>query len=198
MIKINLLPSAARKKEISKKFKAPVIIYFVTMAVVSLHLIFFVLNVYKKAQLGSLEGSCERSQPQFKEIEVLKNNLTIKRDRVKVMEYILSRNIYFTEFFNKINLAIPKGLWLNRLNFSYNSLVIGGSVFSFGTEEISLVNKFFNELKNDQFFLDNFNNFSLDSVQRRIIKEYEVLDFLLTAGIINERFEIEYSNQGER
>lgn len=194
MIRINLLPTTLRKKEKTKAVQAPVIIYFVAIAVLALHLIFFVLSVYKKNQLSSLNNSWERTQPQFREVELLKSNLAIKRDKVRVMEYILGRNIYFTEFFSKINQAVPKGLWLNRLSFSYDSLVIGGSVFSFGTEEISLVNKFFNELKNDEFFLENFSDFNLDSVQRRVIKEYEVLDFLLTAEVQKERFEIEYSN----
>ena len=198
MIEINLLPPDLRKQEIVKHFKTPVIIYFVTMTALAFHLMFFVLNVYKKAQLSSLDNAWEKAQPQFKEIEVLKNSLAIKREKAKVMEQILGRNIYFTEFFDKINKAIPKGLWLNRLSFSYDGLVIGGSVFSFGTEEVSLVNKFFNELKNDEFFISNFNNFNLDSVQRRVIKEYEVLDFLLTAEIKKERFEVEYSDQRKR
>ncbi len=137
-------------------------------------------------------------QLQFRLVDVLKISLVVKRDKARVMEYILNRNLYFTEFFNKINQAVPKGLWLNRLSFSYNGLVIGGGVFSFGTEEISLVNKFFNELKNDELFLENFSNFNLDSVQRRVIKEYEILDFLLTADINKERFEIEYSSQRKR
>lgn len=198
MIKINLLPTNLRKKDIVHKIPLPVIMYFVTLIVIALHLIFFVLSVYKKVQLSSLNQTWERMQPQFREVDVLKNSLVVKRDKARVMEYILNRNLYFTEFFNKINQAVPKGLWLNRLSFSYNGLVIGGGVFSFGTEEISLVNKFFNELKNDELFLENFSNFNLDSVQRRVIKEYEILDFLLTADINKERFEIEYSSQRKR
>ena len=198
MIKINLLPTNLRKKDIVHKIPLPVIMYFVTLIVIALHLIFFVLSVYKKVQLSSLNQTWERMQPQFREVDVLKNSLVVKRDKARVMEYILNRNLYFTEFFNKINQAVPKGLWLNRLSFSYNGLVIGGSVFSFGTEEISLVNIFFNELKNNELFLENFSNFNLDSVQRRVIKEYEILDFLLTADINKERFEIEYSSQRKR
>ncbi len=194
MIKINLLPLNIRKKEPIQKVPLPAIIYFVTLIVVVVHLIFFVLTVYKKGQFVSLNRTWERMRPQFNEIGGLKDKLAVNREKSRVMEYILARNIYFTEFFNKINQSVPKGLWLNRLSFSSNGLVIGGSVFSFGTEEVSLVNKFFNSLQNDDFFLNNFNNFNLDSVQRRVIKQYEVIDFLLSADIKRERFEIEYSN----
>jgi len=194
MIKINLLPLSVRKKETVQKVPLPAIIYFVTLIVIVIHLFFFVLTVYKKGQFASLSRTWERMLPQFNEISGLKDNLAVNREKSRVMEYILARNIYFTEFFNKINQSVPKGLWLNRLSFSSNGLVIGGSVFSFGTEEVSLVNKFFNSLQNDDFFLNNFNNFNLDSVQRRVIKQYEVIDFLLSADINRERFEIEYSN----
>jgi len=195
MIKINLLPTTLRKKEIVQQIPLPAIIYFTTLIVLALHIVLFVLTTYKKMQFGLLNQTWERMQPQFKEISLIKDDLVVKRDKAKVMEYILGRNIYFTEFLNKINQAVPKGLWLNRLSFSYNGLIIAGSVFSFGTEQVSLVNKFFNELKNNQFFMENFSNFNLDSVQRRMIKEYEILDFLLTAGIKEERFKIKYSDE---
>ena len=194
MIKIDLLPLAYRKDYGTKKIYAPVVIYFVTLFVLALHLIFFVLNVYKKVQVGALNQTWEASQPQSREINLLKDKLAVKSEKVRVLDKVLGRNIYFTELFNKINQAVPKGLWLNRLSFSYNGLVLGGSVFSFGTEEVSLVNKFFNGLKNDVFFEENFINFNLDSVQRRVIAEYEILDFLLTADVKTERFKVGFSN----
>ncbi|MFH1622707.1 MAG: hypothetical protein ABIA97_06295 [Candidatus Omnitrophota bacterium] len=194
MIKINLLPTGLRRKEIVEQIPLPAIVYFTVLIVLAIHLILFVLIVYKKMQFGSLNQTWERMRPQHEEVSLLKEDLMVKRDNAKVMEYILVRNIYFTEFLSKINQAVPKGLWLNRLSFSYDGLVIAGNVFSFGTEEVSLVNKFFNVLKNDQFFTVNFDNFNLDSVQRRMIKEYEVLDFLLTADIKEERFKIQYSD----
>ena len=86
---------------------------------------------------------------------------------------------------NKLNLAIPKRLWLNRLSISGNNLVIEGSVFSFGNDHVTLVNKFFDQLKGDEFFVQNFSDLNLDSMQRRTIKSYEALDFLLTAESID-------------
>jgi Tfp pilus assembly protein PilN len=199
MIKINLLPTTLRKKDTLKTIPLQAIIYFTTIIVVALHMVVFVLTVYKKVQFGSLNKSWEERQPQFKEIDGLKKDLVLKREKARVMDQMLARNIYFTEFFNKINLAVPKGLWLNRLSFSINDgLVILGSVFAFDTEPVSLVNKFFNDLKSNEFFVANFSNFNLDSVQRRLIKEYEVLDFLLTADVKKERFEIEYNNKAKR
>jgi Tfp pilus assembly protein PilN len=195
MIKINLLPSSLRVKESERKIPLPSIIYITTLFVVIFHIVFGILGIYKKAQVISLDHSWEKMQSRYKEVDVLKKNLSLKKDEARVMEAMLKRGMYFTDFFNKINQSVPKGLWLNRLSFSQKGLVIEGSIFSFGTDEVSLVNKFFNELKNDSFFVNNFNNFKLDSVQRRNIKDYEVLDFLLTGGVNKEKSELETSKE---
>lgn len=202
MIKISLLPQKLRKKESTHRIKTTLPLFpvaiIVVLVVLALHVIFFLLSYDRKMQLNSLEKTWEKMQPLYKEVEEVKNDLSAKIDTAEAMETILAREVYLTEFLNKINQAIPRGLWLSRLSFSYTKLIIEGSVFSFGSEEVSIVNNFFNELKNDQFFLDNFKNFSLDSVQRRDVKQYEVLDFLLTAEIKKERFEIGISNNGKR
>lgn len=183
MIKINLLPENLRKSESVQKIPLLAVIYIISLIIIVLHILLGVLSVYKKVQLTTLDKTWNKIQPQYKEVQTLKKELAIKRDKVKLIDFLLKRNIYLTDFLNKINKAVPKGLWLNRLSFSETGLFIEGSVFSFGTDEVSLVNKFFNELKNDGFFQKNFNNFNLESMQRRNIKEYEVLDFLLTAKV---------------
>lgn len=194
MIKINLLPPFLRRRENIPKIPLSFIIFVVTLIIFSLHVVLAVFTLQKKVEVGFLNNAWDKMQPQFKEIDVLKNNLEAQRDKIKMTESVLKREVYFTDFFNKINKAVPKGLWLNRLSLSGAGLVIEGSVFSFGTDKVSLVNMFFNELKNDDFFNNNFSKFNLDSMQTRNIKEYEILDFLLTAQINKERFKIEHSN----
>jgi Tfp pilus assembly protein PilN len=103
------------------------------------------------------------------------------------MEAILKKDLYLTDFLNEINKAVPKGLWLTRLSFSSKGLVLEGSVFSFDSDEVSLANSFFDELKSDNFFVENFVNFNIGSVQRRNIKEYEIVDFLFTADKRQEK-----------
>jgi len=64
-------------------------------------------------------------------------------------------------------------------------LSIEGSVFNFGIDEITKLNSFFNDLKNDDFFKLNFSSVDLASVRRRQVKDYEIVDFLLKAQILN-------------
>lgn len=193
MIKIDLLPQNLKKKESTSKIPVFPILALVILVVLAINILLGLLILYKKAQVGILNKKWNGMQAQFKEVEDLKNGLKAKEDKIKIMEYVTKRDIYWTDFFNKINQAVPKGLWFNRLALSKQGLIIEGSVFSFSTDKVTLVNKFYNELKNDEFFKLNFVNFSLDSVQKRIIKDYEILDFLLTAKINEKRFEVEYS-----
>lgn len=194
MIKINLLPPDLRKKEIMPKIPLSFIAFLVILIIFAIHILLFFLSMYKKVQVAALNKTWETMQPQFKEIDALRKNLEAERSKVKIREYVLKRDFYWTDFLNKINKAVPKGLWLNHLSLSDTGLVIEGSVFSFGTEEVSLVNKFFDELKSDGFFIQYFNKFNLDSVQRRSIKDYEILDFLLTAQINKEKPKVERRN----
>ncbi len=201
MIRINLLPQQLRRKEgakVSKKTPLLPIVFIIVLIILALHVVFALISFDKKMQLASLDQRWDKIQAQSKEVDALKSNLEIKREKLKAMQSILKRDLYLTDFLNKINQAIPSRLWLNRLSFSERGLVIEGSVFSFGSEELSLVNNFFNELKNGGFFKQNFDNFNLDSVQRRNIKKYEILDFLLTAEINKESIKIESSNKRER
>lgn len=201
MIRINLLPQQLRRKKsvkVSKKTPLLPVVFIITLIILALHVIFALVSFDKKMQLASLDQRWDKIQAQSKEVDALKSNLEIKKEKLKAMQSILKRDLYLTDFLNKINQAIPSRLWLNRLSFSERGLVIEGSVFSFGSEELSLVNNFFNELKNDVFFKQNFDNFNLDSVQRRNIKKYEILDFLLTAEVNKESIKIESSNKRER
>lgn len=196
MIKINLLPETLRRKESTTKIPVLPILFIAIFIVLSLNILFVLLVLYKRTQVSHIEQKWNNMQGQFKEVSDLKKELVTKKEKLKVMEYTLKRDVYWTDFLNKINQSVPKGLWLNRLTLSSKQgLVIEGSVFSFSADQVSLVNRFFNELKSDQFFQQNFNNFSLGSVQRRTVKQYEILDFLLTASINQERFGVEYKTK---
>lgn len=183
MITINLLPQEARKQE--KKDIVPLtpLLFIALIVILVLHTVLGLFGLVKKMQLGILERSWTKVQPQLTEMSEIKKELEEKQKKAEALTSIAKRTVYWTDFFNKINAAVPKGLWLNRLSLSEQGFVIEGSVFSFNIDQISLVNKFFDELKKDVFFQMNFSNFSLDSVQRRSIKQYEILDFVLTAKL---------------
>lgn len=164
----------------------PIFFKVVVIALV-LHIVLGVVSLYKKIQMSGLDKKWATVESQFKVVDSLKTELRQKRKKADAMGGLLTRKRYWTDFFNKINQATPQGLWLNHLSISDQGLVIEGSVFSFNKDQISLVNQFFGVLKKDVFFRENFKNFSLDSVQRRTIKQYEILDFVLSATLDEEQ-----------
>ena len=194
MITINLLPQEFRKAEKKETVPVSLVIVGVVVVMVVLHVLFGVLGLYKKAQLAYLEKKWTGEQAHFKEVSDLKKELEEKKRKADALKGFVVRDVYWTDFFNTINRAVPKGLWLNRLSVSDQGLVIEGSVFSFNIDQVALVNKFFDELKKDAFFRARFTNFSLDSVQRRSIKQYEILDFLLTAKLTEGQLEGKAAN----
>jgi len=189
MIKVNLLPEHLKKKEPGQKSsrgpldKAPIYpimaVIFILLLFVHIALGLFIFN--KKMQIDSLDKTSKNAQAQSKEIEDIKKDIAAKRDKLKILEPLLKRDMHWTYFLNKVNQAVPKGLWLTNISFINRRLVIKGSVLAFESDEVSLVNSFFDDLKNDSFFADNFADFNIGSMQRRSIKQYEVLDFILTA-----------------
>lgn len=186
MITINLLPKELQEKEKTSTFSFPPGFFKAVVIILAIQGVFGVVGLYKKMQVQGLDKKWAKVQAQFKEINDLKLELAQKKDRVESIKGVLKRSRYWTDFFNKINQATPKGLWLNRLSISEQGLVIEGSVFSFNKDQITLVNRFFDELKKDAFFRENFTTFSLDSVQNRTIKQYEVLDFILSATLTKD------------
>ncbi|MDD5292239.1 MAG: PilN domain-containing protein [Candidatus Omnitrophica bacterium] len=189
MIKVNLLPAHLKRKESAGKsapdslYKIPMypIMAVVFILVLIVHIVLGLFSFNRKMQIDSLDKTSKRVQAQSKEIENIKKDIIAKKDKLKILEPLLKKDIYWTSFLNKVNQAVPKGLWLTNLSFSNRGLTIKGSVFSFEADEVSLVNSFFDVLKNDSFFSDNFVDFNIGSMQRRGIKQYEVLDFVLTA-----------------
>ncbi|MDD5618785.1 MAG: hypothetical protein PHG69_06815 [Candidatus Omnitrophica bacterium] len=206
MIRINLLPANfkrqddAAKGEPSQPLNLPTyqIMAVVFIAVLAIHVVLALMTFNKKMQIASLDRVSKRMHAQSKEVESIKKDITEKKDKLKVMESVLSKNLYTTQFLSKINKATPRGLWLNRLSFSERGLVMEGSVFSLRGEEVSLVNIFFDELKGDDFFVKNFVDFNIDSVQRKSIKQYEVLDFILTAEIKKEEKKVSDESVNKR
>ena len=194
MITINLLPENLREQRSGLKLeKIPFlpIIFLVVAVVLFAHILLGMAGIYKRIQTISLNRQWQKAQPKLQEIEKIKSDLRKKDQQVALLENILKRDFYWSTLLSKINKAVPQGLWLRQLNIQEDSFTMEGSVFNFGLDEIALLNTFFNDLKGDSFFENNLKNFDLTSVRRRKIKNYEIIDFLLSAEIKGSEIETE-------
>lgn len=184
MITINLLPKHLRKTE-KKAIALPYNTYILIAAAVFivLHLLFFGLASIKKIQLVSLKGSVSKiSEPAAKAVK-LKGDVKALESRSVSLKDVLSRKFSYSRLFPALSSAVPKGLWLDRLSLSKDGLVLQGTVISLSQNEMTIIGKFLQNLKNSADFDPVFSKVELGSVQRRSIKNYDVVDFVLKGEI---------------
>lgn len=180
MININLLPKNLRK--VDRKVVLPTNAVFVSIVVllVILHLLLAVVWVYKKAQIVYLKRAWAQLDMQYKSSSAFKKEIQDLLAKIRNVETVVARQVSLTEVLSGLNAAVPKWLWLDRFNFSNQRLVIQGSVVSMTQNEMTIIGKFLQDLKSSKAISDSFPKIELTSVQRRLIRNYDVVDFVLT------------------
>ncbi|MFH1691625.1 MAG: PilN domain-containing protein [Candidatus Omnitrophota bacterium] len=187
MIEINLLPKNLRKVE--KRVNLPYKAYIVLLVAFLLfsHIVLFSLCVFKKIQIGSATRTWNEIAPKSKDSAQMREKIKVLEADVNMMKKILARGVVLTDLFSALNNAIPKGLWLERLSYSEDGLVLQGSVVSLSQNEMTIIGKFLQALKSSDEFSLVFAKIELSSVQRRMIKTYDVVDFVLVGEMKNAK-----------
>ncbi|MBN1913550.1 MAG: hypothetical protein JW788_04030 [Candidatus Omnitrophica bacterium] len=187
MITINLLPEELR---VTRKinYKDPQYILLLVIIIFSLllanHIFLFVSDIVKTVSLNSLNSKWQKLQPNMKEVEEFraKHDLLASSDTV-LMQQLLAVKLNWPQKLNRLSLDLPSGVWFNDVSFSAKTLFISCSAVSLQKEEMGMINKFIDNLKNDKSFFNDFVSLELGSVQRRMIAAYEVVDFSLSAAL---------------
>ncbi|MFH0940817.1 MAG: PilN domain-containing protein [Candidatus Omnitrophota bacterium] len=183
MLTINLLPRNLKITERKIMLPYKIYIFIVIVVLIFLHLCLFSLAVAKKIQILSLRGSWGKVELQFKDSVSIKAEIKGLEAKANSMKDILSRKANMTELLSSLGLAVPKGLWLERFTYSNDGLIIQGSVVSLTQNEMSIIGKFLQDIKNNKTFVSLFAKIELNSVQRRTIKAYDVVDFVVVGEI---------------
>jgi Tfp pilus assembly protein PilN len=181
MITINLLPKSQRKAERSSVAAFPYQIYLVTAVAIFLvlHLGLLSFAALKKVQLIGLEMRWKHMGAQAKGGGSLKSQIKSLETSVATLRSVMSRKVNFTEFFSGLSGVVPRGMWLERFSLTASGLVIQGSVVSQSQGEMTIIGKFLQDLKARPVIIDTFAKVDLISVQRRMIKTYDVVDFVI-------------------
>lgn len=187
MIEINLLPKNLRKveKKVNLPYKAYVVLLVIFLLL--LHALLFSLCVFKKIQVVSFTHVWDELTPKSKDSSLMREKIKVFEVDVGSMKKILARRVVLTDLFSELNNAIPKGLWLERLSYSEEGLVLQGSVVSLSQNEMTIIGKFLQALKSSNVFSSIFSKIELSSVQRRMIKTYDVVDFVLVGEFKHEK-----------
>ncbi len=183
IIAINLLPKSQRKTD--RKVVVPYKIYLAGAAAILIlvHVGLAALFVTKKVQVMHLRGVWGRMAPQSKDLKGLREEMMKLQTDIATLTPMVSRPTSVTEMLSTLTNAVPKGLWLDRFSMTPKSLVIQGSVVSMTQNEMTTIGKFLQELKTSKTFESLCTKIDLSSVQRRTIKTYDVVDFVLTGEI---------------
>jgi Tfp pilus assembly protein PilN len=136
--------------------------------------------VVKKIQIMSLKASWAKVAPQSKDAVAVKAEIKDLNNKIMAMKGFLTRKVIVTELLSSLNAAVPKGLWLERLSLTTEGgLVLQGSVVSLTQNEMTIIGKFLQEIKSNKTFAELFSKIDLNSVQRRTIKTFDVVDFVV-------------------
>ncbi|MFA5038508.1 MAG: PilN domain-containing protein [Candidatus Omnitrophota bacterium] len=179
MIAINLLPRQMRKAE--KKIVLPYKTYLLIGAavLVLLHILLFGLVSAKKIQVTALRANLNKISSEAKDAVKAKNDVKAGEERVNALKTALSRRFSLTELLSGLSESVPKGLWMERFSLSNEGMILQGTVVSLSQNEMTIIGRFLQGLKANKTFEAAFTKIELASVQRRSIKTYDVVDYVL-------------------
>ncbi len=190
MIEINLLPEELKAKPKSAKpgigIEAKYFLYAIPLALCILicaHVYLGIINITQNSKLKILNEKWLSLEPQRKELEAFNKEYAVLSEDAQAIQKLTEQKLNWSEKLNKLSLNLPPGIWFNELFVSDKDLLLQGSVISLQKEEMSLLKKLIDNLKNDASFFKDFNNLELSSVQTKTIGGYDIADFVLVGTL---------------
>ncbi len=186
MIEINLLPQELKIKHSKVSLEPSYFIYLIILAfsiLICVHTYLLILGITKHYQFNALNNKWQKLAPERKKTEDFNKEHELLSADANIIQQLTSKRIICSEKLNKLSLNLPSGVWFSDTTFTLKDFTLRGSVISLQKEEIALINKFIDNLKNDTAFFKDFNKLELGSLQRRIIGGYDVVDFVLVGTL---------------
>lgn len=188
MIEINLLPEELKTKprRIAEGFELKQILYLIPIMLgilIIVHIYLLGVLIAKNSQVSSLNNKWQQLAPQRKALEDFRKVYEGLSSDAAIIRQLATSRIAWSEKLNRLSLDLPSGVWLNELSFKQKSFVLKASAVSLQKEEMTLINKFMDNLKNDTDFFKDFSSLELGPVQRRAVGSYDIVDFDLQAKL---------------
>lgn len=194
MIEINLLPEKLRvkKKQALALPALPVIpiVIGVIGFLIALQLILAVLVQAKKAVFNSLNGKYSSISASHVQAATLENNLKNLSYKIDTVEKLLTSRFKVSKKLNDLSDLTVSGVWLRSIDIRKGespsepgvlreALVIEGSSTVSGEKEDGSIGRFVNSLKENAPFSEDFSEIELTRVERKKIRNTEVMDFIV-------------------
>jgi Tfp pilus assembly protein PilN len=193
MIEVNLLPPRFKRKrrapalDILQLPKEDTVLIVGALAVllIMVHIFLAGLLVVQKIRLSGLNKRYEKISAPKKEVDDLKRQITQIESKTDFFTAVTtkSRRILLAQKLNQISDFLPPGVWLTKLTYVDDRIMVGGSAISKKGEEMVTIGKFASALKNDPSFTKEFANIELSYINRRLIKSVELADFTISCSL---------------
>jgi len=194
MIEINLLPEKLRvkKKQALALPALPVIpiVIGVIGFLIALQLILAVLVQAKKVVFNSLNGKYSSISASHVQATTLENNLKNLSYKIDTVEKLSTSRFKVSKKLNDLSDLMVPGVWLRSIDIRKGespsepgvlreALVIEGSSTVSGEKEDGSIGRFVNSLKESAPFSEDFSEIELTKVERKKIRNTEVMDFIV-------------------
>ena len=186
MIEINLLPEELRKKKTESSFNLNIeaeklkfligggAIGFLIFIVI----VFFLGSFIRGAQIKRLLARENNFSGRLSQIDSVNKEIAVLKSKMTTLDQLTKRKFLWAEKLNQLSDLTLPGIWFTHIyTDTENRLIIEGSVVSKSEEAMAFVGKLMKNLKDDQLFFRDFNNIKLESVQRKIKEERDMVDF---------------------
>lgn len=192
MVDINLIPPALRKdgkntSGVAVNLSRDILLGVwsaVAFLLVAVHLALAVVWLIGNAQLASRNAQWQKLLPDKNVIDGIHKESGELAKKIKtVSDITTSKAILWAPKFNAISDALPRGVWIRRMSFDKNGLVLDGSVVSKNQNEINNVGLLVSGLKQDDGFMKDFLSLEVNSIQRGRADAVEVTDFTVMAKL---------------
>ena len=207
MIEINLLPEELRKREIAK-LKLPEIptlqkITYALLIFIGFQVLVSFFALYQRVEILGVRSQIASLKQENKEILRRKSETAVLNSRLRKIEFMTKRKLFWSSLLNSLSHAMSKSVWLRQ--FSILDLDLSGSGVFAGTQgessagsaaqkirclklegsavgqgqETSYIGKFVKGLKESGSFAGFFAQIELSNINQRKIKDFDVYDFEL-------------------
>ena len=197
MISINLVPEKKRRKKKRNAFlggglslprEAVVgLVGGIVALLLFIHIVLQLLITVKFVQHKKYEEEMKKIGVQKENSDLVLQKLKAKQAQYREIEAIATRSkILLSQKLNAISDSIPRGVWLNRISFDKDALLIEGSAVSKTATEMISVHDFTAKLKEKQGFAESFLNLELGLIKRRKVNTTPLADFTIKADLTKE------------
>ncbi len=182
MIEINLLPEELKVKVKKAQVESqldytPLIGVLLAGLILLVNLVLGLNSLAKSGQIKSLNAKWKKMIPQQKASEEFKRGFISQPEDADIISQLLSQKVSWPRKLNELCSSLPNGVWFNNLALTDKNFVLSCTVVSLQKDEMSLINKFMDNLRQNKNFFADFRKLELGVVQRKTIVSYEVVDF---------------------